>query len=223
MPIPNQVDKVSRSLAREQVYTTLRDWIIEGALEPEETIRDYQLAAVLGVSRTPVREALRRLEDEGLVETAKQRWTRVAPIYAEDADDLYSLVKTLECYALSFAWDRLTPEDFARMEEANTAMANAVHRHDAPAALQADNDFHQVWLERAGNRELVRILRDLKTKLRRMELWFFDSEDAACSLAEHETLLQALHAKQHDAALRALEENWAADTRRFTRRSATTY
>ena len=219
MPIPEQVGKLDRSLAREQVYEHLRDWIVEGALKPGEFVRDQELAATLGVSRTPVREALRRLEDEGLIETAKHRWTRVAPVRAEQAEDLYGVVKTLEVYALSLALGRLTEADFHKMEQANGEMAEAVRRHDATAAVQADNDLHQVWIARAENRELARIVLEAKYKIRRMELLHFNSTDAAMSVSEHHRLLQALRAGDLGLAIGILEANWEADIDRFAQRS----
>ncbi len=73
MPLPQSKNKLSRTLAREEVYGRLRAWIIDGRLGPRELLRDQDIAAIVGVSRTPVREALRRLEDEGLVETALNR------------------------------------------------------------------------------------------------------------------------------------------------------
>lgn len=221
MPIPEQVGKLDRSLAREQVYEHLRDWIVEGELKPGEFVRDQELAESLGVSRTPVREALRRLEDEGLIETAKHRWTRVAPVRAEQAEDLYGVVKTLEVYALSLAHGRFTEADFHDMERANEAMADAVRRHDATAAVQADNDLHQVWIRRAANQELARMLLEAKNKIRRMELLHFDSSDAALSVSEHHRLLQALRAGELKLAVGILEANWDADIDRFAQRSPT--
>lgn len=216
MPIPNGEERLDRSLAREQAYGKLRDWIIEGTLKPGEIIRDQLLAETLGVSRTPVREALRRLEDDGLVETAKHRWTRVAPIYMEQAAELYGVVQRLEYYALSLAQTALGESDFSAMAQANTAMSEAVQRHDAASAVQSDNAFHQVWIDRAGNRELARVLHELKAKLRRMELAHFDSEDAACSVAEHWELLASIQQGRWQLALQALERNWEPDEKRFT-------
>lgn len=216
MPIPNGEEKLKRSLAREQVYHRLHDWIVEGTLKPGEIIRDQLLAETLGVSRTPVREALRRLEDEGLIETAKHRWTRVAPIYLERAAELYGVVRTLEIYALSLAQAALHENDFSLMAQTNMAMSEAVKQHDVAAAVLADNEFHQVWIDRADNRELARVLHELKAKLRRMEFAHFDSEDAACSVDEHWELLTALQQGRWQLAHQALERNWEPDEKRFT-------
>lgn len=219
MPVPTQATRLDRSLARELVYEQLREWIIEGELEPGELVRDQELAKTLGVSRTPVREALRRLEDEGLIETAKHRWTRVAPVRAEQAEDIYGVVKTLEEYALTLAHGRLTETDFCDMEQANLEMAEAVQRRDAAAALRADNALHQVWIGRAGNQELARILLETKHKIRRMELLHFDSSDAALSVAEHHRLVEALRTGDLDRATGILQANWDADIDRFSQRS----
>ena len=100
MPLPQSESKLSRTLAREEVYCRLRAWIIDGRLRPGELLRDQDIAATVGVSRTPVREALRRLEDEGLVETALNRWTRVAPIDIGKAAEIYAIVEALELFAL---------------------------------------------------------------------------------------------------------------------------
>jgi DNA-binding GntR family transcriptional regulator len=207
-----------RTLAREQVYERLRQWIIEGTLRPGEIIKDQDLAARLEVSRTPVREALRRLEDEGYVETASHKWTRVSLLDTEGADELYGIVQCLETYALELAQGRLTEEDFSVLETANARLSEAISRHDANAALEADNAFHAVWIERSNSRELARVLGEVKAKLRRLELAHFDSKDATESVKEHEAILEFLRSGQPKQAQRAIESNWEGATDRFSRR-----
>ena len=107
MPLPRIAKKMSRTLARDEAYEKLRGWIIAGRLCPGETLRDQDIATALGVSRTPVREALRRLEDEGLVETALNRWTRVASLDLEEAAETYAVVEALELLALELAFAHL--------------------------------------------------------------------------------------------------------------------
>jgi len=218
MPIPPKVQKLSRSLAREEVYERLRNWIVEGVLKPGETVRDMELAQSLGVSRTPVREALRRLEDEGLIETAKHKWTRVALLDPRQADELYGIIQRLEAYALELAQPKLTQADFSFLEAANARLSQAIERHDAKAALEADNAFHQVWIDRSGNRELAQILADLKVKLRRLELAHFDSKDAMESVKEHQVIIQYLRLGKGAKAREAIESNWEGATDRFSKR-----
>src|SRR5579864_5094934 len=101
MPLPQCQTRLPRTLARDEAYEKLREWIIAGTLHPGETLRDQEIAERLGVSRTPVREALRRLDDEGFVETALNRWTRVAPLDLKKALEIYSVIEALEVFASS--------------------------------------------------------------------------------------------------------------------------
>ena len=84
MPLPSNNRPILRPSIREEVYDTLLSWIMDGVLKPGEKILDKDLASHLGVSRTPVREALRRLEDKHLVESAANRWTRISPILSDE-------------------------------------------------------------------------------------------------------------------------------------------
>lgn len=218
MPIPTTVEKFDRPLAREQVYAQLRTWIIEGILKPGEAIKDLTLAASLGVSRTPVREALQRLSDEGLIETASSRYTRVAALETDKADELYGIVQRLESYALELAAPHLSQDDYRTLEDCNARLEAAIVIHDPRAALEADNDFHLVWIDKSASQELARILADLKTKLRRLELAHFDSGDAMESVREHTQIIKELRSKHRSNAARALEGNWEGATYRFSRR-----
>ncbi|WP_102127478.1 GntR family transcriptional regulator [Deinococcus planocerae] len=215
MPVPN-TPRLPRTLAREEVYARLRDWIVGGVLPPGEVLRDHDIAAQLGVSRTPVREALRRLEDEGLVETALNRWTRVAPLDLGRAAELYGLVEVLEVLALEQAAPRLTGNFLERLEQANADLARALGERDAARALSADDAFHAVWVEAAGNRTLAEVLGPLKVKLRRVELAYFGHEvRGERSLGEHTAMVDALRAGRWDRAAALLRQNWRGSLERL--------
>jgi len=173
MPIPEQVQKFKRPLAREEVYTTLQTWIVEGVYRPGETIRDQDLADALGVSRTPVREALQRLQDEGFVEMATNRWTRVATLDLDEVRHLYPIIWSLEMLAISLAQHRLTTNDLESMREANARLQEALTNKDAIAASKADYDFHQVFIRQSANPDLMRILHEVKIRLRWLEVVYF--------------------------------------------------
>ena len=218
MPVPPTVPKRARSLAREDVYAQLSAWIIGGTLAPEEALRDQDIAEQLGVSRTPVREALRRLEDEGLVETALNRWTRVAPLRAGQAAELYPVVETLEVLALRLAAPTLTEGDLTRLRDLNGQLRGALQRRDAREAVEADTAFHDVWVAASGNRELQQTLRALKRKLRRIELVYFNAAPSGeVSLDEHAAILDALRAADTALAVRALQVNWQGSLSRLQR------
>ncbi|MEM7735950.1 MAG: GntR family transcriptional regulator [Deinococcota bacterium] len=210
MPIPLDAN-LNRSFIRDDVYSSLKMWIIEGLLEPEEKLRDKDLAAQLGVSRTPVREALRRLEDEGLVETAANRWTRVAALKWQDAEQLYPIILSLESLALKLALPTLPSTQVEAMRAHNDALAKALTTADARAAVNADTAFHHVLIEAAANTELTDILAKLKTKCQRIELAYFSEPQLlTASLEEHERLLNALAEGNLQVAEDALTDNWQA-------------
>ena len=215
MPVPSTAT-LERTLIRDDVYASLRSWIVGGQLEPGETLKDKALAARLGVSRTPVREALRRLEDEGLIETAANRWTRVAPVTLREAERIYPILESLETLALNLAFPRLTEQHLQTMREANARLRAALRGGDPHAAVDADVALHQVLTDAADNAELGALLERLKTKYKRLELAYFsDAALLAASYQEHQTLLTALRDGDLQAAGKALAENWRASVARL--------
>ena len=215
MPIPEQVEKFRRPLARKEVYATLQKWIVEGVYQPGEIMRDHDLAEALGVSRTPVREALQRLEDEGFVQTAANRWTRVAQIDIDEAKNLYPIIWSLEALAISLAQEHLTAHDVDAMGEANARLQQALATGQAVEASQADYDFHQVFIHQSDNPDLIRMLREVKMRLRWLEIAYFRGYTlATTSLHEHEAILDALRTDEHERAVQAVKANWQESLKR---------
>jgi DNA-binding GntR family transcriptional regulator len=211
--------KTPRELARETTYQTLQTWIVEGQLAGGEIVRDQDLATRLGVSRTPVREALRRLADEGLVEMAAQRWTRIVPVASEAANRLYPLISTLESLAALSAVGAPDPEQIAALRAANTALRTAIRVRDAFAAVRADDDFHRVIVDMARNDDLTRILAPLKVQLRRLELAHFREALLAVESAQaHDDIIAAIEEGAPALAARLIADNWTVGTRRFVAR-----
>lgn len=202
----------SRSL-RERVYRALRDALISGELAPGQRLRDQELAARLGVSRTPVREALQRLEDEGLVETAPRSLTRVAPLDALAAREAFPVVAALHALAARHGVPRLIPADITEMRAANDALAAVIAALD-PATVQraiaADDQFHAVLLRAAGNSEIPRTLERLTPKVRRLEYAQFGSLAGRKSVQQHAAIIAACERRDGSAAAALVEENWLA-------------
>jgi DNA-binding GntR family transcriptional regulator len=111
MPVPSERADTTRTLLRDQAYARLRDAILDGTLEPGEQLKDAELVEWLGLSRTPIREALARLEEYGLVETKPNSYTRVAPLSARDARDAFTVYGALEALAALLGVPRLAAED----------------------------------------------------------------------------------------------------------------
>ncbi len=209
MPLPSQVEAIQPQLLREEVYLSLKRWIVEGTLVPGEKVRDAELAERLGVSRMPVRQALSRLADEGLVQTSANRWTRVSPLDPDEARRIYPIVWSLECLAVALGGPRLGETEFEAMAAANARLRDAIDHGQPLEASRADGDFHDVYIEAADNPELARIVASLKVKLRRLEAAYFGgSLTASRSVEEHDELLAALRAGEFERAADAVRDNW---------------
>ncbi len=209
-------EKIQRTFVRQEAYLKLRDWILEGTLAPGMKLRDKELAEQLGVSRTPIREALLRLEDEGLVITKPNSSTLVSPIDFDNAFHLYSIVWTLEPLALSQAFGSITDDDIQIMIAANERFLQKMRTRDRLSALEADNAFHSVYIKLAHNKDLEKIIAEIKYKLKRLDLYYFDKiKDATLSYEEHAQIIKALKQKDLGQAISAVEYNWKSSFTRF--------
>jgi len=201
---------------REEVYNTLLKWIMEGVLRPGEKILDKDLAERLGVSRTPVREALRRLEDKELIESAANRWTRVARISLKEPEKFYPIIWTLEELAIAESIALLDEEDFRQMEAINRSLQKATRNNDPVTASWADVEFHQIYIAKSANDHLISILRDLKIKFRRIEVCYFGGAHSADeSFQEHNKILEALKDRDLAGAQHLIRTNWQNSLKRL--------
>lgn len=208
--------KIKRTFVREEAYLKIRQWILDGTLAPGMQLRDKELAEQLGVSRTPIREALLRLEDEGLIQTKPNRATLVSSIDFHSAFHLYSIVWTLERLALTQAFGSITDSHIQTMVEANEQFSKKMKIRDRLAALDADHDFHSIYVKLSQNRELEKMISEIKGKLKRLDLYYFDKvKDAALSYEEHKQIIEALQSKDLCLALNAVENNWKSSFYRF--------
>src|SRR6476660_6225789 len=186
MPVPDFPAPLRTALLRDSVHDRLRDAIVDGTLAPGEVVRDTELATWLGVSRTPVREALLRLGETGLVRSAPGRSTVVAEIDLAEVREAHSVVVAMHRLAVAEAVGRLTHDDVERMRAANRRFAGALHAHDTDAALAADDAFHNVAVEVSGNRALATVLDQFGPVVRRLERRRFASHAGEQSVALHE-------------------------------------
>ncbi len=208
--------KIRRTFVRQEAYDKLRHWILDGTLAPGAQLRDKELAEQLGVSRTPIREALLRLEDEGLVKTKPNCSTLVSSIDFHNAFHLYSIVWTLECLALSQAFGSITDEHIQQMIESNERFLQKMKAKDRFSALDADYDFHTVYIKLSQNQEIEKIISEIKAKLKRLDLYYFDKiKNALLSYDEHKKIIEALKQKNLPFAIEAVEHNWKNSFNRF--------
>ena len=191
-------------------YERLRDAIVRGELAPGEKIRDSDLAEMLGLSRTPVREALTRLADSGLVESKPGVYTRVATLNHDDVAANLAVLRALDSLAMQAAVPRLTKRDFQSMREANKKFAKAVKSQDVPEALAADDAFHHVIIEAAGNPVIARIIKQLHPQLHRILYRKFSGLlGGEETIDHHEALVSVCEQGDAQAAAAMSSEHWS--------------
>jgi DNA-binding GntR family transcriptional regulator len=208
MPVPQTRGLVSRSLLRENAYRAIRDAIVDGTLAPGERLNDGDLGEWLGVSRTPVREALARLEQTGLVQTKPGRYTIVSPLDVRAVRAARSVTEAMHELAVREAMPGLSAAEFDAMREANARFAGALRQGDVEAALTADDDFHGVAVTACANEAVRTVLEQYTPVLRRLERLRFSSLSGRSSVAQHDRIIALCEAGDVEGAVAATRANW---------------
>lgn len=209
MPIPVEQHPVVRMTAKERVYKTLQQWIINGTLEPEERLNDVELAKYFSVSRTPVREALQQLAEQKLVIMVPSSGTYVAPIDLNDMAYVYELLGGLQAYAIELGIERVTEENLRVMHHINETFFQYAQQGDAEKIMEADWAFHRCIAELAKNPYLVSYTEQLMLQAHRNEIHFFKtSHHTQQSFNTHERILAALRNHDLEVAKISVCQNW---------------
>lgn len=198
---------VHKSLS-EHAYEQILEAIVSGELEPGSRLRDGELAERLGTSRTPVREALRRLSDEGIVITEPNTATRVAPIDAADAAEAYVVLAALHALATRLGVPHLTPADVREMEEINERRREALAANEVLTVIELDDAFHGVLVRASQNGELARTIDRLMPKIRRLDLQHFGKLSRDERPDDHGPILAACRAADAAEAARLVEQSF---------------
>jgi DNA-binding GntR family transcriptional regulator len=200
----------TRSL-REAVYEHLRTLMNQGRIRPGSYLDLNTLAREIGISRTPLRDALLRLESEGFVEIHNRKGVRVAELTLERIRDIYEILAALESTALRSVAERITPETVARMYELNREMVRALDDSDFARFYDANITFHDAYLDLSDNAEMVRRIRILKQRLYDFpRLKGFVPEWERASTGEHQALVRFLEeGKVGDAADLLRDVHWS--------------
>jgi DNA-binding GntR family transcriptional regulator len=208
MPIPAQQGLHKRSLLRDDVYESLRNAIVDGTFAPGERLKDPQLEDWLGVSRTPIREALLRLERAGLVITQPGKATTVAPFDLGSTISAQQVAAAMHELAAQLAVAVITPAQIDEMVAANSAFALALDVLDADAALDADHAFHAVFVEASGNPLIADVLEQTTPLLHRVERMRFASFAGRDSVTQHDAIIERTRAGDTAGAAVLVRENW---------------
>ncbi|MBQ1310829.1 MAG: GntR family transcriptional regulator [Blautia sp.] len=186
---------------RDVVFNTLRQAILKGELKSGERLMEMELAQRLGVSRTPIREAMRKLELEGLVVMIPRKGAHVAGITEKDLSDVLEVRITLESMAVEKACRNMDEEQIGRLNLASRNFAHTIQEGDVTKLAEADEAFHEVIYQASGNAKLIQVLANMREQMYRYRLEYLKDEEAREQLlAEHQELVSAIRERDERKA-----------------------
>ena len=182
---------------RDVVFNTLRQEILTGKLKPGERLMEIHLANKLGVSRTPIREAIRKLELEGLVIMIPRRGAEVAQISWKSLKDVLEVRRALDVLAIELACERMTQEELESLYHACESFAEATKTKDTRKIAEADVAFHDMIVASTGNKRLIQLVNNLSEQMYRYRFEYIkDSNQHQMLVQEHKEMYQ--HIKNAD-------------------------
>ncbi len=203
-----KLDRLRRVSLRERVLKVLEGHIVSGTFSPGQRLQDGELAQQLGVSRTPVREALQELAAMGLVEAIPGAMTRVTEVDPADAAAVFPVVAQLHALATRLAVGKLTSTDVEALRRHNAELLEAAQAGDRDRMIQADTAFHDVFIELSGNPVVADLLARLTPRVRRFEYALFDDAAGYASAHDHDQIIEACEAADVARLAELVERNW---------------
>ena len=193
---------------RDVVFNTLRQAILRGELKPGERLMEIQLANKLGVSRTPIREAIRKLELEGLVLMIPRKGAEVAEITEKNMLDVLEVRRALEELAVKLACERITEEEIQELKEAADAFQKILSEKDITKIAEADEAFHDVIFKSTGNDRLIQLLNSLREQMYRYRLEYLKREEYHPQLLEeHQQIIDRITRKDQSEAAELIDRH----------------
>jgi DNA-binding GntR family transcriptional regulator len=190
---------------REMVFESLREAIILGRLKPGERLMEIQLAEEMGVSRTPVREAIRKLELEGFVVMVPRKGAYVAGVSIKDIADVFEVRSALEGLAAGLASERITEEE---MEELEKAILQISGEEDILTVVKGDSLFHEIIYKASRNQRLTQIITHLQEQINRFRLTSLSVPGRLkIAVGEHKKIVEAITSRNVDLANRLASEH----------------
>ena len=187
---------------RDVVFNTLRQAILRGELKPGERFMEIQLANKLGVSRTPIREAIRKLELEGLVLMIPRRGAEVAQITEKSLRDVLEVRQALEELAVQLACLRMTPEGLTELKKAAAEFERVLGDEDITVVAEADVAFHDVIYLATDNERLISLLNNFREQMYRYRVEYLKKKEFhAKLLKEHQEIIYAIENGECDRAM----------------------
>jgi DNA-binding GntR family transcriptional regulator len=193
---------------REVVSETVREAIVNGTLKPGERLMEIQLAEELGVSRTPIREAIRKLELEGFLIMVPRRGTYVADISLKDINEVFEIRTALEVLAAGLAAERITGEELEQLERLLVQIGEYIDAGDTDRIVEADGLFHDILYKASRNDRLVGIINNLREQLTRFRSISMSYPGRIKNtLEEHRRLVEAIAQSEPEQAQQAARDH----------------
>lgn len=193
---------------REVIFETLRNAIITGELKPGERLMEVQLAEKMGVSRTPVREAIRKLELEGLVEMLPRKGAHVADLSIKDIMDVLEVRASLDGLATALAAERIKPEQVKELKHVQTQFLQYVEKQNLQGTIKKDVEFHDIIYRCSGNEKLIQIANNLREQVYRFRVIYLKDYISPKEIVkEHAEILEAVTERDMEKARRIAEEH----------------
>lgn len=193
---------------RDVVFRTLREAILEGELKPGERLMEIQLANRLGVSRTPIREAIRMLELEGLVIMIPRKGAIVAEITEKNLTDVLEVRRVLEELAVELSAARITDDQLVELEKAAEDFKRELDTGSVNDIARCDEAFHCIIMDSTENEKLVQLLTNFREQMYRYRVEYLKKRDIYPQLVnEHQEILRCLKLHDADAAIAAMRNH----------------
>lgn len=193
---------------RDVVFNTLRQAILKGELKPGERLMEIQLADRLGVSRTPIREAIRKLELEGLVIMVPRKGAEVAKITQKDLNDVLEVRCALEELAVELACKKITKEQVEQLEDTLKEFKEVIKGNNLTEVAEMDEKFHMMIFEATGNARLIQILNNLREQMYRYRVEYLkDKEIYGKLVEEHESIAKNIMESRVDEAKENIKDH----------------
>ncbi len=193
---------------REVIFNTLREAIIVGELKPGERLMEVQLADKMGVSRTPVREAIRKLELEGLVEMLPRKGAHVADLSVKDIMDVLEVRATLDGLASSLSASRITDEEIKELRHHLSQFINHVEKDNLQGSIKKDVEFHDIIYCSSRNDKLIQISNNLREQIQRFRVIYIKDYGSSRELIkEHTEICDAIARRDSVAAMELAQKH----------------
>ncbi len=198
MNIPDKQPTIRKGkFLREQVYKTLKGTILEGKIQPKKRLIEEKLANEMGTSRTPVREAIQKLEKEGLIHKLPRGGYAVSTITDDDIDEVFGIRSVLEGYAGFLATSRATEDDFRALEKVVEKEEECLRDNNNEEIVRLNTEFHDLLYGAAKSAKLLSIINDLRDYIYRYRIIIFSySGMAEISISDHKEMINLMKAKR---------------------------